>query len=67
MLAGKSTISEDNEIFQKDMITGLEENAALEYFKAFNEIKAVEIKSVPTWWSRLPKMEGAIEVVVIAE
>lgn len=65
MLAGKSIIGEDNEILDKDLITGLEKTSTMEYFKAFKEIKDVEIKLTPSWWDRMPRMENAIEIKVV--
>lgn len=64
MLAGKSIIGKDNEILDKETLTGIEKNAAVEYLKSFSKIKAVEIEHVPSWWSRLPKMESSIEIVI---
>lgn len=64
MLAGKSTIDKNNEIFDKEILTGMEEAAAIQYLKSFNSIKTVEIEQVPSWWNRLPKMESSIEIVI---
>ncbi|MFH0854257.1 MAG: hypothetical protein V1891_02080 [bacterium] len=64
MLAGKSIINFDNEILDKDLITGLEKSAAIAYLKTFKEIKDVEISLVPSWWDRLPKMERSIEIII---
>ncbi len=61
---GLLVLRTDSVIFDLGRLTGLEAEAARAYFERFRSIEAVEIKFLPFWQSRLPKLKNRIEVKI---
>lgn len=64
MLAGKVIIDGENQILDKDNMVNLAKDDVRAHLKSFKEIKDVEIKVIPSWCERLPRMKNSIEIIV---
>lgn len=60
----KTSISENNKILERENMMGLTKEDVEAYLRAFSEIKDVEIKMVPSWWNRMPRIKSGIEVII---
>lgn len=60
----KTSISENNKILERENMMGLTKEDVEAYLRAFSEIKDVEIKMVPSWWNRMPRIKNGIEVII---
>jgi len=64
-LTGKVAINENHKLLNKENITGMAKEEALIYFQTAKEIKKIEIKTSPSWWSRLPRLQSGITMEIL--
>jgi len=63
-LTGKVAINENHKLLNKENITGMDKEEALIYFQTAKEIKDINIKTSPSWWSRLPRLQSGITIEI---
>ncbi|MFC1640521.1 hypothetical protein ACFL2D_00570 [Patescibacteria group bacterium] len=59
---GTTILKLSNEIFDKTKIFGLSETEAIDYFLQYPDIRKVEIELSPFWVSKIPNIEGKIDI-----
>jgi hypothetical protein len=63
--AGETIITKDNKIFDKENLTGLDEQGVKNYFANFNDIQSVEVDFSPFWVTRVPNLIDRVDIILV--